>query len=92
MKRRHVIAVGRVQGVAFRAWTRKTALSLHLTGWVRNLPDGSVEAVFEGPDEEVELMVRRCAVGPLLAKVTDLAVREEAYRGEFVDFVIRHDL
>jgi acylphosphatase len=91
MRHVHVTAVGRVQGVAFRAWTKKTALSLQLTGWVRNLPNGSVEAVFEGRDEQVELMIRRCAAGPPLADVTVITTREETYRGEFTGFVIRYD-
>ena len=91
MRRVHVTAAGRVQGVAFRAWTRKTALSLQLTGWVRNLPDGGMEAVFEGPEEQVEIIIHMCAAGPTLAEVTTISAREETYLGEFTGFVIRYD-
>jgi len=69
----------------------KDGLVAATDGLVRNLPNGSVEAVFEGRDEQVELMVRRCAAGPPLADVTVITTREEAYRGEFTGFVIRYD-
>jgi acylphosphatase len=67
--------VGRVQGVAYRAWTVRQASALGLSGWVRNRRDGSVEAVFAGPDEAVREMTRRCRRGPSLARVVE--VREE---------------
>ena len=88
MKRSHVFITGKVQGVAFRAWIRHTALSLGLTGWVTNLPDGGVEAVFEGEAGQVEVMERRCAEGPPLARVANTIVRPEAYREEFAGFHI----
>ncbi len=73
-----VRAKGRVQGVFFRAETRARAGSLGVAGWVANLPDGSVEAVFEGDEESVESMVRWCRQGPDGARVDELeAVREE---------------
>lgn len=65
---------GRVQGVCFRAWTQDEALSLGLQGWVRNCPDASVEACFEGEDSLVEEMLRRCHEGPPLARVQNVAV------------------
>ena len=60
---------GRVQGVGFRAWTRGEAARLGLSGWVRNLPGGDVEAVFSGPDAAVEAMLSLCRKGPRHALV-----------------------
>jgi acylphosphatase len=68
---------GRVQGVYYRAWTKETARSLGLDGWVRNARDGSVEALFSGPAESVEQMLTLCADGPPDARVTEVTVREE---------------
>ncbi len=68
----HVIISGRVQGVWYRAWTQKTAQGLGLSGWVRNCADGSVEAVFSGPDDKVDLMIEKCRRGPMLARVDDI--------------------
>jgi len=68
---------GRVQGVYYRAWTYDTARSLGLDGWVRNASDGSVEAVFSGPNEQVEAILRRCADGPPDAKVTAVSITDE---------------
>lgn len=65
---------GRVQGVFFRAETRSRAVSLGLGGWVRNNPDGTVEAAFEGERERVESMVEWCRRGPTLAQVEDVEV------------------
>lgn len=68
---------GRVQGVWFRAWTVNVARDLCLDGWVRNRPDGSVEAVFCGPAPQVERMVANCHDGPPAAEVADIS-REPA--------------
>jgi acylphosphatase len=68
---------GRVQGVYFRAWTEQSARRLNLDGWVRNRRDGSVEAVFAGPEAQVDEMLRRCAEGPPDAKVTSVTVTDE---------------
>jgi acylphosphatase len=73
---------GRVQGVFFRAETRDRARSLRLDGWVRNAPDGSVEAVFEGDPERVESMVAWCRRGPRGAEVDDVEVVTEEPRDE----------
>ena len=70
----HVRITGRVQGVWFRAWTMETAKSLSLSGWVRNRRDGSVEAVFSGPEKNVDEMLIRCRQGPPLARVDALDV------------------
>jgi acylphosphatase len=68
----HLIISGRVQGVGYRNWMAKTAQSMGLTGWVRNLPDGRVEAVASGEAEDIERLITQCHKGPLMAKVTDI--------------------
>lgn len=73
----YVSISGRVQGVGFRYATYEEALSLHLTGWVRNLLDGRVEAEFEGPKEALERMVAWCHTGPRLARVTHVEAHWE---------------
>lgn len=80
---------GRVQGVFFRASTRKKAKNLGVYGWVRNRPDGSVEAVAEGPEEKVEALVEWAKRGPKLARVDNLEVHEEEFAGEFIEFEVR---
>jgi acylphosphatase len=73
---RYVIVRGRVQGVGYRAWTERSALSHGLTGWVRNRRDGAVEAVFIGADDAVTAMVEACRTGPVGAYVEALDQRE----------------
>lgn len=90
MKRVHVYISGLVQGVFFRAKTRNEALSLGISGWVRNLSDGRVEALFEGEDPNVDAMVQWCKVGPSHAVVKDLQADEEPFSGLFKDFRIRY--
>jgi acylphosphatase len=68
---------GRVQGVYYRAWTEQTARALGLAGSVRNASDGSVEAVFSGPADKVDEMLRRCANGPPDARVSKVTVTNE---------------
>ena len=72
---------GRVQGVAYRAWTKRVADELGLAGWVRNRRTGEVEAVFRGPADAVERMVAACRQGPRLAQVESVEVFESAERG-----------
>ncbi|MBI5026018.1 MAG: acylphosphatase [Nitrospirae bacterium] len=88
--RAHLLINGDVQGVFFRANTRNKAHSLGLSGWVRNLPDGRVEAVFEGSKVIVEEAVKWCHKGPTGARVTDVDVRWLEYKGEFRSFDIRY--
>ncbi|MDI6820148.1 MAG: acylphosphatase [Candidatus Hodarchaeaceae archaeon] len=88
--RAHVYVSGRVQGVFFRYETRDRADGLGVKGWVRNLPDGRVEAVFEGEREMVERMIDFCRRGPVGAKVAGVEVSWESYRGEFQSFDIRY--
>lgn len=73
-----VIIRGRVQGVGYRFWTRGEAERLGLAGYVRNRPDGTVEAVFSGPAEAVTAMVAACRRGPSGARVTDVEVTDGA--------------
>jgi acylphosphatase len=79
--RKHVWVSGEVQGVFFRYETRERARREGLVGWVRNLPDGRVEAVFEGDDGAVERMVRWCHQGPDGARVSGVDVRDEDPEG-----------
>ncbi len=80
--RARVLVSGRVQGVWFRASTADTSRQLGLAGWVRNLPDGRVEAVFEGPGPAVEAAIAWCGKGPPAARVVGCAVSWEEPRGE----------
>ncbi len=90
MKRVHVYIRGRVQGVFFRAETQRAANGFNLTGWVRNMVDGRVEAVFEGEDENVNKMLDWCHIGPPAARVKEVLIEEETYIGEFTDFTIKY--
>jgi acylphosphatase len=83
--RRHVVVDGRVQGVWFRDSCLRLARAAGLTGWVRNRPDGRVEAVFEGEPEAVEGLVSWCRHGPPRAVVTGIEVRDEPL-GDEADF------
>jgi acylphosphatase len=88
-KRAHIFISGRVQGVFFRSETLREAKNQCVNGWVRNLPDDTVEAVFEGEEEGVKKLVEFCKRGPPGAKVTDTIVTWEDYSGEFTDFEIK---
>jgi acylphosphatase len=79
--RRRVVVRGRVQGVWFRQSTREHARSHGVAGWVRNLPDGTVEAVLEGPTKAVQRMVRFCETGPARADVDRIEQHDEAPEG-----------
>jgi acylphosphatase len=87
-KRYHVHISGRVQGVFFRANTLRTARSLGLTGWVRNLPDDRVEAVFEGEQKEAAAMLAWCKTGTPPARVDHVEAEEENAEGGFTGFDI----
>lgn len=82
MKRVRVVASGRVQGVFYRATCARLARRLGLGGSVRNLPDGRVEAVFEGPEASVEAMVDWCRRGPAHARVDTVEVERETVANE----------
>ena len=85
---RQVVVHGRVQGVFFRDSTRQAARTRGVAGWVRNCPDGTVEAWFEGDADAVESMVRWCREGPRHADVGDVEVRQVEPQG-LSEFAIR---
>ena len=96
MTRAQVIISGFVQGVGFRHFTSRKAEALGLTGWVRNLSDGRVEAVFESSassDQEarkrIEEMIKLCHKGPWMAQVDDISVKWQETSGEFNDFTVK---
>jgi acylphosphatase len=86
--RRHVLVKGAVQGVFFRIKVQSLANGLGITGWIKNLPDGDVEAVFEGGESLVVKMVKFCKKGPIGSKVEEIVIKEEKFTGEFKDFKI----
>lgn len=88
--RAHVWISGVVQGVFFREATKNKAEDLRLTGWVRNLPDGRVEAVFEGDKESIEKIIEWVEEGPDSARVEDIEVKWREYKDEFSFFEIRY--
>ena len=87
--RAHVFVTGRVQGVFFRLETKRYADRHDVKGWVRNLPDGRVEAVFEGEKDAVETLIAFCKHGPSGAKVTNLELIREIYTGTFHNFRLK---
>jgi acylphosphatase len=87
--RAHVYVSGMVQGVFFRYHTQEMARRIGVQGWVRNLPDGRVEAVFEGEKKKVSEMVEFCKRGPPAARVRKVEVSWEPFKGEFDGFEIR---
>jgi acylphosphatase len=81
VQRRHIVIYGFVQGVGFRFGVERAARSRGVAGWVRNRPDGTVEAVFEGEPEDVEALVEFCRRGPRGAVVGRIEVEEESAQG-----------
>ncbi len=88
-RRLHVTWAGRVQGVGFRYTTEAEALALKLVGWVRNLPDGRVEALAEGPEPKLRLFLERMGAGPMKGYIHQTQTSWEPATGEFRDFQIR---
>ena len=88
-KRVQLVINGRVQGVFFRANTKKEAESLSLHGFVTNQSDGSVEVVAEGPEENLAKLIDWCKKGPPLARVDSIDIAWEIYKNEFSSFEIR---
>jgi acylphosphatase len=86
--RARILVSGRVQGVFFRDHTRRWAGSLGLTGWVKNLWDGGVEVLAEGDREKIEELLARLRQGPPMARVENVEVTWEEYKGEYEDFRI----
>ncbi|MCX5909092.1 MAG: acylphosphatase [Deltaproteobacteria bacterium] len=88
--RASLIIKGIVQGVNFRSYTQRQAQKYNLTGWVMNRPDGSIAAVFEGEEADVEAIVEWCRNGSPSARVTELIAQPEEYKGEFSSFSVRY--
>lgn len=81
---------GTVQGVFYRSSTETEANKLNLTGWVRNCPDGSVQALFEGDKTSIDQVIEWCRIGPQKARVSELNSRWEEYKNEFNTFSIKY--
>jgi acylphosphatase len=88
--RAHVFVNGRVQGVFFRSQTKHNADRHDVKGWVRNLPDGRLEAVFEGEKEAVQTLIEFCKHGPSGSRVTNVELTWETYTGEFDRFKMKY--
>lgn len=89
MVRIHAHIYGKVQGVFFRLSTQKAALAAGVSGWVRNRPDGSVEAVFEGDQAAVETVLEWCRSGPENARVESVISETEPFSNRYDDFTVR---
>lgn len=90
MVRVRALISGRVQGVCFRMETERAADRIGVGGWVRNMPDGRVEAVFEGEAHRVDEILEWCRAGPPMASVTGVELVKEGYTGRYKDFTIRY--
>lgn len=90
IKRVHAFISGWVQGVFYRSSTKSEAMSMGLTGWVRNLPDGRVELVVEGAPSTVDKLLQWCYKGPDYSRVDKIEVQEETPTKEFDDFSVRY--
>lgn len=89
LARLHAVVYGDVQGVNYRASTRRQAQSLGVAGWVRNLPDGSVEVVAEGARPRVQQLLHWLHTGPSAARVHDVRATWHPAAGEFTQFTVR---
>lgn len=89
-ERIHAYISGRVQGVGFRAATRRKAQSLRIKGWVKNLPDGRVETIAEGSSKAIENFIDFLHRGSSAARVENVKVEREKYKGDFKKFQIKY--
>lgn len=87
-QRVHLFVKGKVQGVFFRQALKVMAKKKNVFGWVKNLKDGRVEAILEGEDVNVSSLVEWCHAGPANARVEDIEIRNEKYKGEFSKFEV----
>ncbi len=85
----HLLISGDVQGVFFRAATRRMASEIGVTGWVRNTPTGMVEVVAEGRKPQLDRLIEFCRSGPQGAKVDEIEIAWEKFRDEFSDFSVK---
>ena len=90
MERAHIIVHGIVQGVFFRANTVKAARELGLKGYARNMPDGTVEIVAEGPKDNIDKLIDYCKKSPGASEVSKVHARFEKPKDEFDGFELRH--
>ena len=88
LMRAHILVSGHVQGVFFRDHTKRWAISLDLTGWVKNLPSSQVEILVEGDDKKIRGLIGKVDQGPPMARVETAVIDWEEYVGEFNDFRI----
>ncbi|HXX56742.1 MAG TPA: acylphosphatase [Thermodesulfovibrionales bacterium] len=88
--RAHLLISGRVQGVYYRGFARDIASRFGLAGWVRNLNDGRVEALFEGPRDDIEKAIAHCRSGPPGARVDDIEVEWHEHLGDLHGFEVRY--
>ncbi len=88
--RAHAIISGRVQGVFFRAETQRAAKGFGVFGWVRNNREGTVEAVFEGRQQDVDAVLNWCRKGPRMARVNAVDVKWQDYTGAFDRFDVTY--
>lgn len=88
MKQAHVVISGSVQGIGYRFFIKSWAKTYGVTGWVKNLPEEKVEAVFQGNEEDIENLITKCRKGPFLAEVKDVGVNWEEIGDEFGDFQV----
>jgi len=89
MTRYHIIVKGIVQGVGYRFFAIRKANDYGITGWVRNLPDGSVEVVAEGDKGLLNEFIQELKIGPISAHISDIELTEEEYTGKFNNFDVR---
>lgn len=82
MRRVHVFISGQVQGIGFRGFVRRKAKQIGIKGWVKNLEDGRVEAVFEGKDRKVKEVLEECRKGPPFSVVDKIEIVKEKVQGE----------
>ena len=80
--KKHIIIIGKVQGVGFRYWLHKAAMQKNITGWVRNKISGEVEALLIGKDEKINSLINLCEIGPLSSEVTKVQVKN--YQKEYL--------
>ena len=84
----HVVVSGEVQGIGYRAFIKRRAQSIGIIGWIRNLEDGNVEAVFQGESDIIEEIIAVCNRGPVFARVKNVQVFKEEPRDNLTNFSI----
>lgn len=92
MKILHAIVFGFVQGVGYRKFVRQQATKLGLSGWVRNLPEGTVEFEASGDEDRIEDLLAACRRGPFLAQVKTIETDWQEKDFPYNEFIIRHDV